>query len=536
MKKYKYGAYAFCLCSLLSLNSCFDLTEEPFSEIIEDTYVPTEEDEVALLATAYSPLRFIMDWYGYFDLQEEPGDVIVVPTRPTGWDDGGVYKKMHMHTWTNQQGQPQTTWSYCFQGISNANKILMRADEGYVLPEHKESVVNEVRALRALWYSMLCDTHGNVPIQTSFSDEVPKQSTRKEVFDFIVKELKEVIPGLSVTVDKSTYGRLTQWGARCLLARMYLNAEVYTGTPMWKECLEQCDLIIKSEKFDLEDNYKDIFKTNNENSREIIFAIPYDEIYNMGTNNGPVFGAHMKWLANEARDVYTMQTTPWNGSAANPQFINSYDKKDQRLYDTWLQGEQKNAKGDVVLTYVNKLPSLYESEAHDGYRVGKYEIKENANSALSNDFPYFRYAEVLLMKAECLLRLGQDESVAVTLVNEVRERAFRKSDPINLGKIDLDYLKGDTHIQYGTLDTEGNIAEPGDQTPVEFGGLYDEWGWEFAAEARRRIDMIRFGTFQTKSWFNHTPQGEHVILFPIHLDDLNANTNLEQNPGYPGRG
>ena len=262
MKKYKYGAYAFCLCSLLSLNSCFDLTEEPFSEIIEDTYVPTEEDEVALLATAYSPLRFIMDWYGYFDLQEEPGDVIVVPTRPTGWDDGGVYKKMHMHTWTNQQGQPQTTWSYCFQGISNANKILMRADEGYVLPEHKESVVNEVRALRALWYSMLCDTHGNVPIQTSFSDEVPKQSTRKEVFDFIVKELKEVIPGLSVTVDKSTYGRLTQWGARCLLARMYLNAEVYTGTPMWKECLEQCDLIIKSEKFDLEDNYNCLLYTS----------------------------------------------------------------------------------------------------------------------------------------------------------------------------------------------------------------------------------------------------------------------------------
>lgn len=96
----------------------------------------------------------------------------------------------------------------------------------------------------------------------------------------------------------------------------------------------------------------------------------------------------------------------------------------------------------------------------------------------------------------------------------------------------MEELKADTKIQYGILDENGNITDPGDRTPVELGGLYDEWGWEFAAEARRRTDMIRFGTFQTKSWFNHKPVGNHAILFPIHLDDLNTNTNLKQNPGY----
>lgn len=116
---------------------------------------------------------------------------------------------MHLHTWTNQQGQPQTTWENCFNGINNANKILFRADEGFFVPERKDAIVAEVRAIRALWYAILCDSHGNVPIQTSFSTDIPKQSTRKEVFDFIIKELTEVLPTLSEDVNKSTYGRLT---------------------------------------------------------------------------------------------------------------------------------------------------------------------------------------------------------------------------------------------------------------------------------------------------------------------------------------
>ena len=99
--------------------------------------------------------------------------------------------------------------------------------------------------------------------------------------------------------------------------------------------------------------------------------------------------------------------------------------------------------------------------------------------------------------------------------------------------------KGDTHINYGTLDEKGQIDDAGNTEVVELGGLYDEWGWEFAAEARRRTDMIRFGTYQKKSWFNHTPTANDLngnsILFPIHLDHLNTNPNLQQNPGYAGK-
>lgn len=129
------------------------------------------------------------------------------------------------------------------------------------------------------------------------------------------------------------------------------------------------------------------------------------------------------------------------------------------------------------------------------------------------------------MKAECLLRLGQNEQEAADLVTQIRERSFKNNQ--EKARMTVEDLKGDTKIQYGILDENGTVADRGNTDPVEFGGLYDEWGWVFAAEARRRTDMIRFGTFQTKSWFNHKPVGEYAILFPIHLHDLNTNTNLK---------
>ena len=132
------------------------------------------------------------------------------------------------------------------------------------------AVNSELRALRALWYSILCDTHGNVPIVISYSDEVPKQNTRIEVYNFIISELTAVLPNLPEVVDKTTYGRLTQWSAWQLLARMYLNAEVYKGSAEWAKCIEACDKVITSGKYVLESDYKNVFKVKNEASKEIV--------------------------------------------------------------------------------------------------------------------------------------------------------------------------------------------------------------------------------------------------------------------------
>lgn len=252
---------------------CTDLEEEVFSEITEDSFVPAEEDIVALMASGYTPLRYIMGWQGLFDLQEESADIFVTPTRPNGWDDGGVYKRMHFHTWDVVQWQPQNTWISTFNGINNINRVISQIESGS-LPideEQAAAVIVEMRALRALYYSILLDTHGNVPVLTDFSDEVPDQKSRQEVYDFVINELNEVIPLLSETADQSMYGRLNKWGAIALQARVYLNAEVYTGNAQWEKVIELTNQIINSGAYSLDPNYRDIFDADNQTSPEIIF-------------------------------------------------------------------------------------------------------------------------------------------------------------------------------------------------------------------------------------------------------------------------
>ena len=517
--------FSITLVLSLVMTGCTNLEEEVYSEVTEDSFIPAESDIIAVMASAYTPLRFIMGWQGWFDLQEESADIIVTPTRPNGWDDGGTYKRMHFHKWDNTQWQPRNTWITCFNGINSVNRVILQIESGRlpVSEEQAISIISEMRALRALYYSMLVDTHGNVPIISSYSDELPIQNTRKEVYDFIVSELTEVIPTLIETVDMSTYGRMTKWAAYHVLAKMYLNAEVYTGTSEWEKCIAACDEIIGSGEFLLSGNYREIFDANNEDNSEMVFAVPYDQIY------ATEFGTHMKMLLPDHRYVFNMETQPWGGSSSNPQFIDSYQNGDKRLEDTWLMGDQLNSiDGSVVMTLVKEMPSIYDCTFTQGFRLGKYEIESGATGALNNDFPFLRYTEVLLMKAESLLRTGR-AAEAAQLVSTVRSRSFENPADAQVTGVEL---QGDTTWEYGTLAENGSIDQPGDQSPVPYGRFLDELGWEFAGEAHRRTDLIRFGVFQSKNWYNHVPQGDHTILFPIGLEELNTNTNLDQNPGY----
>jgi hypothetical protein len=509
-----------------TLYSCTDLNEEVYSEVLASNYQPTEKDLPAIVAPVYSSLRSLMlGWQGYFDLQEEAADAIITPVRPNGWDDGGTYRRMHQHAWTSLQWQPENAWQSSFRSITTVNRVLSQIADGDIpLTTGKEQIEAELRAVRAFAYYLLLDNHGNVPIVTDFKDvNLPKQSTRKEVYDFVVKELTEVAPNLSENAS-TTYGQMNRWGAKALLAKIYLNAEVYTGTPQWANAIAQADEVIKSGKYVLDANYSDIFTWTNFNSKEIIFAIPYDEIY--GTGNQ----IHMKTLDPLSRTVYPMNAGPWGGNCAVPQFIDTYDADDSRLADSWIMGPQKNATtGAVVITYNKSVPSMEKTASTDGYRIGKYKIKPNATGSLDNDFPFLRYADVLMIKAEALLRTGKADEAA-TIVTEVRKRAF-KNNPAKATVTAADLAKGSKY-NYGYQSADGTITERQGGDDIMFGRFMDELGWEFAAEAHRRQDMIRFGVYETKKWFNHRPQTAQRALFPIPQNELDKNTNLKQNPGY----
>jgi len=521
------------LVSIVSLNGCTDLKENVYSEVLGSTVNPTERDLPFIVAPTYSSLRSLMfGWQGYFDLQEESADHIITPVRPNGWDDGGTYRRMHQHAWTSEQWQPYNTWNQAFATITKVNMVIMQIEDGLLaLPEETgNSAIAELRATRALAYYLLLDNHGNVPIVTDYRDDsLPQQKTRKEVYDFVIKELNEVIPLLSQEVS-SMYGRLNVWGAKTLLAKVYLNAEVYIGTAQWDKVIQETNDIIESNQYRLDDVYSNVFSSTNQNSPEIIFAVPYDEVYGYGNQ------IHMKTLDPLSRLVYGMAAGPWGGNCAVPQFIDSYDSDDNRLYDTWIQGPQYHAStGEEVINYVKQVPGIggdgTVAASNAGYRIGKYAIKQGATNNLDNDYPMFRYADVLMMKAEALMRTNKADEAAL-LVTQVRERAFEDS-PSKAKVTGAQLVQGSVY-NYGWQEKNNTVNGTNGGANIKYGRFLDELGWEFAAEARRRQDIIRFGVFQTKSWFNHKPHANanDRTLFPIPNAEITKNPNLKQNNGY----
>ena len=534
---------AWVSIALLAGVSCTKLKDKSYTQIISSQLETTSEVVSSLVATSYTQWRFVLlDWDGFWRAQELSADQEVIPGRPNGWVDGGVFKRIHEHQWTPDEGIVVNTWGRTYRGITTTNSLIYQIESG-TLPitgTAKESTLAELRTVRAFYYYILCDAFGNVPIVTKFDlplGFLPEQNTRKQVYDFIVKEVTEAIPLLSDKNDVSTYGRFNKWAAYTLLAKMYLNAQVYTGTPEWEKCIQACDAIINSNAgFILESDQKNVFKTENEKSKEIVFAIPLDEKY---TNNWNAFDLHMQSLSPENQATYNLLSSPWGGMAAIPQFISTFDQEDSRYQKNWIKGQQYASDGKPLmgtmgattnkpLNYINEIPSIAFGESVHGLRLGKFEIKQGAGVQLSNDFPVFRYADVLMMKAESLLRTGK-ENEAATIVTQVRQRAF----PGNTAKATVTgaQLKSGSSYDYGRRDINTTTREGG--ADITYGRFLDELGWEFDQEGRRRQDMIRFGVFHRKSWFSHSAHNDiNKTLFPIPRAELTKNAKLKQNPGY----
>jgi starch-binding outer membrane protein, SusD/RagB family len=529
----KYVPALALLGGLLGTVACTDLTEVPFTEITESNFNPTESDLASIVAPPYSRLRYFMGWYGYIDGQGETGDILITPVRPNGWYDGGVYIRLHEHRWATNEGQPRSLWNAAYNVITDVNRVSYQIESGVVPVEGdtKADLLAELRALRAFAYWMLLDNHGNVAIVTDFSDTtVPQQSTRQEVYDFVVSELTEVIPQLSEEAGQAMYGRMNKWAALSILARTYLNAEVYTGTPQWDKVIETTQQIIASGKYSLDSDYRGVFARDNHTSPEIVFGVPYDMIYGGGSN------FHMKTLKPDLRYVFGLTGAPWGGSASNPQFIDTYDPDDGRLQDTWLMGPQFDGQGRGY-DFVQHVPSITGTAFNNGFPVWKYEIYQGLTGSSDVDYPIVRYAEILMMRAEALLRTGQG-AAAAQLVTEVRQRNFT-GDAAGKATVTAAQLMQGSSYNYGWYDTDGVVKTGPGGAPVtgggadiEYGRFLDELGWEFAAEGHRRMQLIRFGVFTTKTWFNHNPNGDHRTIFGIHTSTLETNPNYVQNPGY----
>jgi len=229
----------------IGLMSC-NVNPEIYSDVQQDDYYKTEKQFATLLANAYSQLAGEQGYVyreGYWSLQEYSSDEVIVPTRGTDWFDNGVPIKMHTHTWEVDTREINNGWSFVYGGSAKCNDVLNRikiikGDDPAMYDAVTISGIAETKVLRAFYHLLAMDIYGNATIDDGRSIE---QYSRSEIFNWIESEIKENLPLLSRTPN---YGSVTAPVAHAMLAKLYLNAEVYTGTPRWQEAADECDSII----------------------------------------------------------------------------------------------------------------------------------------------------------------------------------------------------------------------------------------------------------------------------------------------------
>jgi len=428
---------------------------------------------------------------------------VVFPTRHTDWDDGGKWRVLHQHAWTNTTEAINSMWSRYYKGVGEANQLLEGLGEA--TDEAGAATLAKIRIMRAYYYYLLIDNYGDVPYVTTFSDaeEQPSATPRAQIWEAIVQEVEESIPQLTSSAAKNAVSRGM---AYALLAKLYLNAEVYTGTSdnnYWVQAQAACDFIIDSLNYTLEADPLAPFITENSASPENIFTIPFDEDTYQG------FNLHMRTLHYSNNLTFKMTAGPWNGCAIQYDHYNTFEDGDIRKEEGFLVGQQFTFEGQPITDEVATAPLVidpyipaiqmdltytYPEIRMSGARVVKFEIATGAKANLSNDFPLFRLADIYLMRAEAQMRqdnwIPDNESLA--LVNQIRSRA------------NVDEWSA------GELTEESLLAER---------------GREMFFEGHLRQDLIRFGEFN-KAWWEKDASSEDRNTFPIPQWVLDANPNL----------
>jgi hypothetical protein len=332
------------------------------------------------------------------------------------------------------------------------------------------------------------------------------------------------LSGSPLNTDISNY-RINQYAALGILAKLYLNAEVYTGTPRWQEAEWAATYILDNSPYQLcstgcsvpnlgkrpevdsdpqtLEGYPAVFAPNNENNPEIIWSIEYDESSATGMN------FNMMTLHSPNQLTYGMDAQPWNGFVVLEEFYNSFEDDDIRKEANFLEGPQTDFNGDPLLDYaaddddliINYKPSINELEPNairdDGTRMGKFSFQIFSRADMNNDYPIVRLGDVHLMRGEALARAAGDWNLALPDVNALRDRA-------GLGPLT-------------TINADGFLAERGK---------------EMFQESSRRTDLIRFGKYGD-TWWEKTNSDAYRTLFPIPQAQIDASGgSLTQNPGY----
>ena len=458
-----------------------------------------------------------------------------------GWGDTGIPEYCHN---TYDASHPMLRGYYyglCI-GITFCNQYMEK------FADHDATMTAEIRFLRAFQYYLLTDAFGNIPFSTIVSGDDPEQKTRPEVCEFIESELLDIIgegSGETILSDpapkkygQAGYGRVDKAAAWMLLSRLYLNWQVYTGTPRWEDAAKYAKKVIDS-SYQLNTKgyadegidgiyreytaYQMLFMGDNgitDAAYEAVFPVIQDGLRTTswgGTNflmcSTVDADVHPNlYDASEVNGLYSNNT--WGGNRARPELIRLFfpndDAPEAHAYEVFVAAGDDRALFETAGRHLNVEN---ESDFTYGYAIAKFNnFKCDGSKGSSITFAdshlfYMRKAEAYLTYAEALTRLGQQPDEARDAVNTLRRRAHA------------------TELRSLSLDQ-----------------ILAEWGREFYFEGRRRVDLIRFGKFGGYNvdyqwqWKGGAYEGRNFSaernVFAIPTDDLIANPKLTQNPGY----
>jgi hypothetical protein len=441
----------------------------------------------------------------YWEHEELPTDEAVI-----GWGDIGL-PEMNLQTWSSSSTMVVAMYYRVYFQVVLANEFLRqtvgdsltaRKNVSSALRAQIQQYRAEARFLRALSYWHGIDLFGDIPLVTELDPvggQPPKQSTRTAIYNYIVSELTAIHDSLPAP-GASTYGRATGPAADMLLAEVYLNAGVYTGTPAYDKALISAQAVIAG-PYSLDPIYQHLFQADNNTSPEIIFPIIQDGSHTQ-SYGAVTFLIHASCGGSMSAGTYGVDYC-WGGVRLKPEAYNRFAAGDGRASYFYTSGQ--------------KLAIDTISNFRDGYAAPKFSNKTSGGASGANptfvdtDFPLFRLGEAYLIYAEANLRGGGGtQALALTYFNDLRTRA------------------------YGN--TSANITAP----QFTLDTLLAERSRELLWEAHRRTDLVRFGQFTGGSylwaWKGGTQAGTataaYLNLYPLPASELVTNPNLKQNPGY----
>lgn len=474
---------------------------------------------------------------GVYDYNELTTDEAFIPIRGGNWYDGGFWQDLYLHTWKPSDASLKDTWDYLYKVIMLCNKSLATLDKynDLLTTDQLTAYKAEVRGLRAMFYWYTMDMWGRIPLDTLANQSLAdtKQAERSVTYQYIVKELQEVeplLPNEHSNLQGNYYGRMTQPIADFILAKLALNAEIYSdddwtdgrqkdgknifftvdGQQMnaWQTCVYYCDKLT-ADGYELEADRTANFAVHNETSKENIFTIPLDKT---------LYSAQFRYLFRSRHYAHggVLGTASENGTCATLATVHEYGYKtshedtrwEQDFYADTVRVDGKTIAldgGDILIYYplevaMNLTYSPYINTA--GARMKKYEVDRNAyndGNNPDNDIVLFRYADALLMKAEAKVRNGESGQAEL---NAIRSRVGMEPRPATLENI------------------------------------LSERRMEMMWEGWRRNDLIRFGRYNKA--YDQRPQLDkegngYTTVFPIPDRTLSTNLQLKQNPGYESK-